>query len=238
MEEMTIVRFFVDKEKRGKEKRRAKWQYFMDNQVLKAGEGYLNLITVCLPGMAYKKKEWNTKMWTEYLQGLVVPPEGRCVYYLYEDGAKEVLGREEQGLSVEWVSFMLRSCQARFEAMVLFWDRETENGELLEKHVRHTRYMAVVTEHEEDAAHWQDMLWEEYGFLLEVVSEANLLHIPQNRNTLIVAGKELYGLMPGMLTPGTLFVSTRRDSAGKKLCARAKDVKYIDIKCFLAGLLP
>lgn len=238
MEEMTIVRFFVDKEKRGKEKRRAKWQYFMEVQVLKAGEGYLKLITVYLPGLAYKKKEWNAKMWTEYLQGLVVPPEGRCVYYLYEGGTKEVLGREEQGLSAEWVSFILQSRKVQFDAMVLLWDRETENGELLEKHVRHCRYMAVVTKREEDATHWQDMLWEEYGFLLEVVTEANLLHMPPNKNTLIVAGEELYGLVPGMLTPETLFVSTRRDNMGKKLCARAKDVKYIDIKCFLASLLP
>ncbi len=238
MEEMTIVRFFVDNEKRGKEKRRAKWQYFADNQVLKAGAGYLHLVTIYLPGMAYKKKAWNKKMWTEYLQGLTVPPEGGCVYYLYEDGAKEALGREEEGLSAEWVSFILKSYRIQFDALLLLWDREAKNGELLENHVRHTRYMAVLTEHEEDVAHWQDILWEEYGFMLEVVTEANLLHVPKNRKILIVAGKELYGLMPGMLTPGTLFVSTRRDGAGKKLCARAKDVKYLDIKSFLASLFP
>ena len=81
MEDMTIVRFFVDKEKRGKTKRRAEWQYYVDNRRLYAGKDDIILLDVVLPGLAYKKKEWNANSLTEYLQGLPVPQEGRHTYY-------------------------------------------------------------------------------------------------------------------------------------------------------------
>ena len=238
MEEITVVRFFMDKEKRGKEKRRAQWQYYVDSTKIKTEAGSMKLITVYLPGGAYKKKAWTPKMWTEYLQGLALPPEGRYVYYLYEDGAGEILRRENEALPLEFVFFLIKSCKLRFEALVLLWDRETEGGDMLKAYVRNTRYMGVITDKAEYVAQWQDIFWEEYGFLLEVVGEAGALHVPRNGKKLIVAGKELYGLTPRMLLPGTVFISTETNGAGKTVCARAKDVKYIDIKCFLEGLLP
>lgn len=237
MEEMTVVRFLADKGKTAKEKRRGSWQYFVKKQILQTPCGSLRLVTVQLPGKAYRNKKWKQQEWKEYLADIPVPPQDRYVHYLYDEEAKKMLCREEEPLSVEWLLFLMMPFGKAFDGLVLLWDRENETGELLEQHVRHCHYMAVVTKGKE-ADSWQNMLWEEYGFLLEVTQEVRLLHLPAGRKIMFVAGRELYGLLPHMLPEGAIYISMVTDGGGRNICQRAEDVKYLDIKCFLAGLLP
>lgn len=237
MEEMTIVRFFVDKEKRGKEKRWGGWQYYVSARRLQVRTELINLLEVDLPGFAYKKKAWTQKSRTRYLQGLDVPAEDVHTYYLLEKGAEEFMGRENKPLPTDFVCLLLQSLRMQFEALVWLWDGDIEKCTLIEQFVRHTRYIGVVAS-ENCVEEWQEVLWEEYGFLLEVAEDIAGLHVPKPGRQLWIAGKELYGLKPGMLTQETVFLSTEVGGIGKNVCARAKDAKYLDIKCFLKGLFP
>ena len=237
MEEMTIVRFFVDKEKRGKEKRWGSWRYFVSAKSALAGKEQVHLIEVHLPGFFYKNKTWTEKQRRIYLEGLCIPEEGTDTYYLFEKEAEAFLGMKNNVLPAGFLRLLLQNCGIRFSALVWLNDGEEGREELLEKWVRHTRYIGVVSP-EELIEEWQETLWEEYGFLLEAAEEVSELHIPKEGRQLWITGRKLYGLKPDMLAQGAVFISTEVDGMGKNLCARAKDVKYLDIKCFLASLFP
>lgn len=237
MEEMTIVRFCVDKEKRGKAKRWGEWQYFVAARRVQVGTEYINLLQVDLPGFVYKKKVWTQKSRTRYLQRLDVPAEDERTYYLLEQEAGEFLDRENKLLPTEFVRLFLQSLRMQFDVLVWLWDGDFGKSSLIEQYVRHTRYIGAVTS-EDCLEEWQEELWEEYGFLLEVAEDVTGLHVPKTGRQLWIAGKELYGLKPGMLTQETIFLSTEVDGTGKNVCARAKDAKYLDIKCFLESLFP
>ena len=237
MEEMTIVRFVVDKEKRGKEKRWGNWQYYKTESRKTVGNTPVNLLQVDLPGYFYKKKEWPLKKLTGYLRGLDVPEENSHIYYLMEKEAEVFLGRKSKTLPIEFVSLLLQNRWKKVDALIWLGELDTEDKKLVERFVRHTRYIGTVPLQEE-TEEWQEMLWEEYGFLLEAEGEVSKLHIPKEGRQLWITGREVYGLKPGMLLPGTIFVSREVDGSGKKMCARAQDTKYLDIKCFLESLFP
>ena len=237
MEEMTIVRFFVDKEKRGKEKRWGSWRYFVSAKSALVGKEQVHLIEVRLPGFFYKNKAWKEKQRRIYLEGLNIPEEGIGTYYLFEKEAEALLGMKNKVLPAGFVRLLLQNRGIRFSTLVWLNDGEEGREGLLEKCVRHTRYIGVVSP-EECIEEWQETLWEEYGFLLDKAEEVSGLHLPAEYGQIWIGGKELYGLKPDMLARGAVFISTEVDGMGKNVCARAKDAKYMDIKCFLDGLFP
>ena len=77
---------------------------------------------------------------------------------------------------------------------------------------------------------------EEYGFLLDVAAEFAKLHVPAKGKTLVIAGTELYGTTPLQLPSGTTLVSTVVSGEAKRLCARAKEVRYFDVKSLLRDI--
>lgn len=233
MEDMTVVSFVMDREGCGRKKRRGSFMYRVENRKTSGRSGTVCLFTVYLPTYSYKRKSWKEKEKTEYIRGIEVPEEGRGVCYLYDEGARVFLGRREEPLSLEGLLFLIRWRQITFDAMVILQDRELDTEALLGEYVRDTRYMGVVAESGDALAGTADALWEEYGFLLDVAVEFKRLHVPAGRKMLVVAGESLYGLTPQQLPTGTAFVSTVVSREAKKLCARAKEVRYFDVKCLL-----
>lgn len=238
MEEMTVVYFVMDKAGCGRRKRRGSWQYRIEKQEKCGRDGSIRLIEVRLPAYSYKKKLWKEKDRIEYIRGIEAPSEGRNVCYFYDEGARAFLNRKEEPLSLEGLLFLIQYRQIVFDALVILQDRELETEALLAKYVRDTRYIGVVAGSGEALSEAKEMLLEEYGFLLDISAELTGLHIPAKGNVLIVAGSELYGTTPGQLPAGAAFVSTAASGAAKKLCARAKEVRYIDRKCLLQDVLP
>ena len=109
MEEMTIVRFFVDKEKRGKEKRWGSWRYFVSAKSALAGKEQVHLIEVRLPGFFYKNKTWTEKQRRIYLEGLCIPEEGTDTYYLFEKEAEAFLGMKNNVLPAGFLRLVLQN---------------------------------------------------------------------------------------------------------------------------------
>lgn len=237
MEDLTVVRFLVDKEKQGKEKRFGDWQYFVSAQTVRVGKKHITLWQVSLPGFAYRKRNWKEKSRSAYLNGLEIPVENEQTYYLIEKGAEAFLGRESRELPASFVYLLLKNSDMHFDALIWLWDGDTGKKKLLEQVVRSTRYMGVIAPGE-FAESWQEYLWEEYGFLLEAAGDISGLHVPKEVGQIWIGGKELYGVKPGMLARETIFISTVADGPGKNMCARAQDTKYLDIKCFLESLFP
>ncbi|MBD5511065.1 MAG: hypothetical protein HDR08_07425 [Lachnospiraceae bacterium] len=237
VEEMTVVYFVMDKAGAGKRKRRGSWQYRIETREKCGRGGSVSLCKVYLPACSYKKKPWKEKDRSEYIQGLEVPSEGRNVCYFYEEEAKAFLGRKEEPLSLEGLLFLIWYRQIVFDSLIILQDRELETEELLAKYVRDTRYIGVVTGGGEELSEAKEELLEEYGFLLDISTELTGLHIPPKGSVLIVAGEELYGITPLQLPKGAIFVSTVVSGAAKKLCARAKEIRYIDMKCLLQDVL-
>lgn len=237
LEEMTVVYFVMDKAGAGKRKRRGSWQYRIEDREKCGRDGRVRLCKVCLPTYSYKKKPWKEKDKREYIRGIEVPFEGRNVCYFYEEEAKAFLGRREEPLSLEGLLFLIWYRQIVFDSLVILQDREMETEALLAKYVRDTRYIGVAAGSEEEFSETKDELLEEYGFLLDISTEFAGLHIPAKGIVLIVAGEELYGITPQQLPGGAIFVSTVASAAAKKLCARAKEVRYTDMKCILQDVL-
>ncbi len=237
LEEMTVVYFVMDKGGTGKRKRRGSWQYRIESREKCGRDGSVRLYRVCLPVYSYKKKPWKEKDRSEYIRGIEVPSEGRNVCYFYDEEAKVFLGRKEEPLSLEGLLFLIWYRQIVFDSLIILQDRELETEELLEKYVRDTRYIGVVTSSGEALSEAKEELLEEYGFLLDISTDFTGLHIPAKGSVLIVAGEELYGLTPLQLPGGAVFVSTVVSGAAKRLCARAKEVRYADMKCILQDVL-
>ncbi|MCM1215234.1 MAG: hypothetical protein NC548_12025 [Lachnospiraceae bacterium] len=237
MEEMTVVYFLMDKMGAGRQKRRGSWQYRTERRERQGKDGSVSLYKVWLPAYRYKKKPWKERDKSEYIRGIEVPSEGRNVCFFYEEEAGAFLGRKEEPLALEGLLFLIQYRQIGFDSLIILQDRELETGELLAKYVRDTRYIGVVTENEGELAEAKEALFEEYGFLLEVSATLKGLHIPTAGRVLIVAGEVLYGITPQQLPRGACFVSTVTSGAAKKLCARAKEVRYADMKGILQDIL-
>lgn len=237
MGEMTVVYFVMDETGRGRKCRRGSWQYRIERREKCGRDGSLSLCKVCLPAYSYKKKTWKEKDKSEYIRGMEVPEEGRTVCYFYDEGAQAFLGRKEEPLLLEGLLFLIRYRQITFDSLIILQDRELEAEELLAKYVRDTRYIGVVAGSEEEFAEVKETLLEEYGFLLDVATEFTGLHMPAKGNVLVIAGETLYGITPLQLPMGAAFVSTAVSGEAKRLCARAKEVRYIDRKCLLQDAL-
>ena len=237
MEEMTVVHFMTDKDGCGRRKRRGSWQYRIENRQINGSNGAVCLFTVYLPAHSYKKKPWKEKDRTAYIQGLEVPQEGRNVCYLYDEEARAFLGRREEPLSLEGLLFLIRWHQITFDALIVLQDRELETEAILAEYVRDTRYIGVVSAGEETFSETKEALLEEYGFLLDTAAEFAKLHVPAKGKTLVIAGAELYGTTPLQLPSGTALVSTVVSGDAKRLCARAKEARYFDVKSLLRDIL-
>ena len=237
MEEMTVVHFMTDKDGCGRRKRRGSWQYRIENRQINGSNGAVCLFTVYLPAHSYKKKPWKEKDRTAYIQGLEVPQEGRNVCYLYDEEARAFLGRREEPLSLEGLLFLIRWHQITFDALIVLQDRELETEAILAEYVRDTRYIGVVSAGEETFSETKEALLEEYGFLLDTAAEFAKLHVPAKGKTLVLAGAELYGTTPLQLPSGTALVSTVVSGEAKRLCARAKEARYFDVKSLLRDIL-
>ena len=237
MEEMTVVHFMTDKDGCGRRKRRGSWQYRIENRQINGSNGAVCLFTVYMPAHSYKKKPWKEKDRTAYIQGLEVPQEGRNVCYLYDEEARAFLGRREEPLSLEGLLFLIRWHQITFDALIVLQDRELETEAILAEYVRDTRYIGVVSAGEETFSETKEALLEEYGFLLDTAAEFAKLHVPAKGKTLVIAGAELYGTTPLQLPSGTALVSTVVSGEAKRLCARAKEARYFDVKSMLRDIL-
>ena len=237
MEEMTVVHFMTDKDGCGRRKRRGSWQYRIENRQINGSNGAVCLFTVYLPAHSYKKKPWKEKDRTAYIQGLEVPQEGRNVCYLYDEEARAFLGRREEPLSLEGLLFFIRWHEITFDALIVLPDRELETEAILAEYVRDTRYIGVVSAGEETFSETKEALLEEYGFLLDTAAEFAKLHVPAKGKTLVIAGAELYGTTPLQLPSGTALVSTVVSGEAKRLCARAKEARYFDVKSLLRDIL-
>lgn len=232
MEEMTIVYFIVDKEGRGRHKRRGEWQYYLDSGAIYTKAGPVKVIRVRLPAYCYRKKRWKRADWTAYLRGLSVPPEGREVTYLFSEEAAAILQRTEEPLSLEWLLFLIDRYHIAFDALVLLADREMETEALIAHYVRKARYIGVVTENQEEFEDQQEELLSEYGFLLDVSASIRELRIPMGGKLLIIAGCKLYDAAPLKLPEGIWLSMDTPGEAGKGLCARAKEMRYIGMHSF------
>ena len=166
-----------------------------------------------------------------------VPQEGRNVCYLYDEEARAFLGRREEPLSLEGLLFLIRWHQITFDALIVLQDRELETEAILAEYVRDTRYIGVVSAGEETFSETKEALLEEYGFLLDTAAEFAKLHVPAKGKTLVIAGAELYGTTPLQLPSGTALVSTVVSGEAKRLCARAKEARYFDVKSLLRDIL-
>ncbi|MGN1148231.1 MAG: hypothetical protein ACI4TB_07395 [Lachnospiraceae bacterium] len=242
MVEPTVVFFCVEKEGCGRIKRRGKWQYSIEESYVpcifpvEAGaDSRIKQLIVHLPAYSYKKKEWTEDTLQSYLQGLAVPPESREVYYLYQEKAGELLHRRAEPLPVEWLFLLLSHYQIMFDALIVLHERELETEKLVTKYVKNTRYIGIVTQDAEEFAALKEMLLEEYGFLLDIASDIRRLCRPAAAETLIIAGENLYGITPARMPAECVWLST--DSTGsevRKLCSRARDVRYVDVKTLIS----
>lgn len=236
MEEMTIVYFIVDKEGQGRQKRRGEWQYVSDYREVPVKAGRIKLITVRLPAWCYRKRKWKEADWQAYLRGLTVPAEGRETAYLFAKEAAAALGRPEEPLSLEWQLFLIAQYQIAFTSLVILDDRELETEGLIEKYVQRTRYIGIVTPDEHLYRDMQETLLAEYGFLLDVSASFRGLRMPRKGKTLLVAGQQLYDVTPARLSAVSWVSTDIAGEAGKGLCARAGEARYIGLRSLFADV--
>ncbi len=239
MEEMAVVRFVLEKEGRGKKRRRGKWEYHVDMERLHVSGIELVLYTVFLPFFCYKKREWTAEKFSEYYNGLPIPPQSREVYYLYQEEAGDFLGVSAEPISYDWLLFLIKHYQITFDALVLLSGAEIEMEDFIRRYVKDTRYIGIVAKEDEDVLELRENLYQEYGCLLDVAEEMKKLHIPSEGRKLAVSGEELHGAVPSMFKGSWVWISTNTDGkSASRLCARAKSVSYIDMKTFLRGIRP
>lgn len=242
MVELTVVFFCVEKEGCGRIKRRGKWQYSIEESYVPhifpsengAGSRIKRLI-VHLPAYSCKKKEWTEDTLQSYLQELAVPPESRETYYLYQEEAGRLLHRKTEPLPVDWLLLLLAHYQITFDALIILHEREMETEKLVTKYVKSTRYIGILTRDADEFADLKEMLLEEYGFLLDIASDIRGLCRPVAAETLIIAGENLYGITPARMPADCVWLST--DATGSevgKLCSRARNVRYVDVKTLIS----
>lgn len=253
MEEMTVVFFYVDKEKWGKvkprKKRRKVWKYgkarrktpaetwlYDVRRGTAAGEQegvVLHWAKVYLPAYESEGEEWTGEGLAEYLRGLHIPPESRWVYYLPDRAAGKLLGRTAEPLPLEWVLCLINYYALRFDGLVVLQDREMDAEELVFRFAKGTRYIGVVTGDRNTWEEAAETLSEEYGFWPEVAERFQDLHLTGSR-ILFIGGKKLYQATPSMLPPECVWLDTDvQGETGKSLCINGNNVKYIEIRGFL-----
>lgn len=228
MEDLTVVYFVMESDMPAKNSRFGKWQFHVTEEELP----HIRRITVHFPGTYRRKKAWPAEALREYEARLNIPPQRGTVCYLYEDAVQSLLGREQEPLPFSWLQGMLEYYKAAPDNLFVLEDGEIATEELAWQYVKKARCISVVTERPEELTGLQENLLEEYGFLLGVWEDAGKLYVPSQGRTVFVAGGRLYGLKPSALPTDSLFFSTDKGE-GKKLCRRAKGVKYIDIHTFL-----
>lgn len=239
MEEMTVVHFILEEEGRGKKKRRGKWEYHVDKENLPVSGIELVLYTVFLPFFCYKKKEWTAEKFSDYFEGLPIPPQSRDVYYLYQEEARNFLGVSAEPISYDWLLFLIEHYRITFDALVLLPDAEIELEDFIRRYVKDTRYIGIVAKEDEDILELRENLYQEYGCLLDVAEDMKKLHIPIGGRKLTVSGEELHGAVPSMFKGSWVWINTNTDGkSASRLCARAEGVRYIDMKTFLRGIRP
>lgn len=238
MEEVTVVYFYMDMGASGRLRRRGPWQYGVEERNLQKRNCIIHVYSVKLPGLLQKRKPWKEKEKQEYLRGLPAPGEGREICYFYEAEAEAFLGRRMEPPSEEWLLFLLRYYEVNFDALLILEDRELETEAWVRRYAGGTRYIGILTA---DAGRYEELteaLWEEYGFLLEVTGEAKGLHLPKKGTLLVLAGTELYGMTPSLLPPDTFWLNAAaQTAAGRRICAAAEKVRYLDRRRFLKEIL-
>lgn len=249
MEEFTVVYFVTDEKAVGRKKKGARWQYHVEKESFagrNAAKQIVHFVTAYLPlyerrsrwerflGEKKGRESWRTEELREYMEGLPVPAEGREVHYLYEEKAGAILGRTEEPLSAAWLFFLLDYCREGYDALLILQDREMEGEEILKRYVQEFRYIGVVAGEEESFQRLEEELEEEYGLLLHSGGSLKQVSLPRGEKILIVAGEKLYDAVPLLLPPESLWVSIKTTgTGGKRICARARNVNYLDIKIFL-----
>lgn len=237
MEEMTIVYFLKKDSCAAKQKRRGEWQYFVEEKHISTPGGSLVLYRVWIPEYPYKKKYWQENVLADYLAGLDIPSQGRCVLYMYDKWAQALFCQGTEPLSEEWLLFLLAFYEPAFDGLIILADRELETAEIVWKYARSMRYIGLVAEWEEDCAELCEALSEEYGFLPDVAQDFKALHTGTAQNHLIIAADNLYGVTPAQLGRGCIWLSAKAGSGAKGICARAKNARYIDIEVFSEDVL-
>lgn len=237
MEEMTIVYFLKKEECAAKKKRRDGWQYFVEEEKLFTPGGDLRLYTVQIPAFFRKRKGWQEKTLTAYLDGLNVPPQGKSVLYVYEGQIRELMQRTTEPLSQEWLLFLLAYYEPQFMSLIVLWDKAFYAEQLVEKYVRNVRYVGFVSKEQEACTALCDTLSEEYGILPQVEQSIKQLHPAAEGCRLIVAADNLYGATPIWLAGECIWLSATANSVAKGICARARNAIYIDIEVFLEDVL-
>ena len=233
MEDLTVVCFVMESDMPAKKSRFGKWQFHVTEEELSP----IRRITVHFPGVYRRKKAWTEEALREYEAQLSIPPQRGTVCYLYEDAVQSLLGREQEPLPFPWLQSMLEYYKADPDNLFVLEDREIATEELAWQYVKKARCMGVVTERPLELTGLQESLLEEYGFLLGIWENAGKLYVPAHGRTVFVAGSRLYGLKPSALPADSLFFSTDKGE-GKKLCGRAKGVRYVDIHTFLRDCTP
>ncbi|MBE5868279.1 MAG: hypothetical protein E7293_04870 [Lachnospiraceae bacterium] len=230
METMTVVFFYVSSHASGRKKR--KWCYDVRRENTIEENIVFSRIQVFLPLFEKGKKRWTGKALSTYLDGLDIPQESRNVYYVPDEEAACMLERGTEPLSLEWILFLLAYYHLDFDGLLILQDREMDAEEMIRHFAPVTKYLGVITKQPEK---WQDVaeeLSEEYGFLLDVVTEFGGHHY-RGEKLLVVAGRENYQVSPDLIPEGSMWLSTDIGSENRKICAGAHKVAYFDIKRFL-----
>lgn len=112
----------------------------------------------------------------------------RRVLLLYE-GCGDLLHRKNDSLSAEGAQFLLRYYGIKTEALLLLEDTAVRGEDWLYDYAGDTRYMGILTDRPGEQEEMADVLYEEYGIMLQVADRAGKWHIPDNTSCLFVAGE-------------------------------------------------
>lgn len=242
MDRVTVV-FFYGREDHFGRRKKSRWRWHKDwcyevrrTHILEQGISF-QCVQVDLPLRETAKRAWTHEKLASYLSGLDIPPEGRGVYYMPDEDAAGLLGRGAEPFSIEWILLLLAYYHLDFDGLLVLQDREMEAEELIRRFARGTRYLGVVTNQPDMWLDTAEELSEEYGFLLDVVTEFKQHHY-RGEKLLIIAGSRIYGAVPSQIPPGSMWLDTDPGSEkGRIICARAGKVTYMDGKCFFRETL-
>lgn len=233
MEELAVVYFVMEKEGRGKKKRKGAWLYRTEKREIPCQEGRVLFITVYLPAFYYRKRKWTSETWAAYMQMLPVPQQDEKVYYLYAEEAEAFLHREPEPLPLSWLLFFIRYYRIAFDSLVLLADRDMDIEEFTTKYVQSVRYIGIAAADSSILEEYKEVLLEEYGFLLDLAEDYKSLHVPKQGRLLVIAGENLYGVTPSALPVNCVWLSTAaKGKAGRRLCARRGDIHFLDMMRF------
>ncbi len=238
MEELAVVYFVMEKEGRGKKKRKSPWQYRTEKTTVFCEDKAVLFITVYLPVFYYGKKKWTSEAWDAYMQELPVLQQGEKVYYLYEEEAEAFLHRKPEPLPLSWLLFLIGYYRLTFDSLILLADRDMDIETLTAGYVQKARYIGVATADSGMLEAYREVLSDEYGFILDVAEDYKSLHVPKKGQVLVIAGENLYGATPAVLPANCVWLSTAAGGiSGRRLCARTEGARFLDITCFFKANL-